>query len=69
VWGRGEVNTGFYWGNLSEEGHWEDPGKNERMILKFIFEKRGGGMDWIDLVHDRERWWALVNAVMNLQVP
>ena len=27
------------------------------------------GMDWIELVHDRDRWRALVNAVMKLPVP
>jgi hypothetical protein len=28
-----------------------------------------GGMDWIDLVQDRDQWKTLVNMVMNLQVP
>jgi hypothetical protein len=26
------------------------------------------GMDWIGLAHDRDRWQAIVNAVMNLRV-
>jgi hypothetical protein len=28
-----------------------------------------GGVDWIELVQDRNRWWALVTAVMKLRVP
>jgi hypothetical protein len=28
-----------------------------------------GGMDWIDLAQDRDRWQALVNAAMKLRVP
>jgi hypothetical protein len=28
----------------------------------------GGGMDWIDLARDRDKWRALLNTVMNLQV-
>ena len=28
-----------------------------------------GDTDWLDLNQDRDRWWVLVNVVMNLQVP
>jgi hypothetical protein len=34
-----------------------------------LHEVGWGGMDWIALAQDRERWWALVNAVMNYRVP
>ena len=42
---------------------WEDN-------IKMDFHEVGcGGMDWIELALDRDRWRALVNAVMNLRVP
>jgi hypothetical protein len=28
-----------------------------------------GSVDWIELAQDRDMWWALVTAVMNLRVP
>jgi hypothetical protein len=62
------VYTLFWWENLRERISWEDPGVEGR-ILRMIFRKWNGGMDWIYLAQDRERWRALVNVVMNLRVP
>jgi len=37
--GRTEVYTGFWWGNLRERDHLEDPGVNGRIILRWISRK------------------------------
>jgi hypothetical protein len=42
---------------------WEDNIKED------LQEVECGGMDWLQLAQDRDRWRALLNVVMNLQVP
>ena len=43
--------------------------RREDNIKMHLREVGWGGIDWIDVVQDRDRWWALVNAVTNLWVP
>jgi hypothetical protein len=51
VWGRVEVYTGLWWGNLKERDHLEDVGIDWRIILKWIFRKWEGvvgtGWSWV----------------------
>jgi len=39
------VCTGFWWGNLRERVHLEDPDVDERIVLRWIFRKWGCGLD------------------------
>jgi hypothetical protein len=46
-----------------------DPDVDGRITLKRIFKKWDGAWTGFELAQDRDRWRALVNAVMNLRVP
>jgi len=54
---------------VRERDHVESLGVDWRIILKCIFKNWNGGMDWIDVAQNRDRWRALVNAVMNFRSP
>jgi hypothetical protein len=50
TYGRGErCFQVLWWGDLRERDHLEDPGVEERIIMRWIFRRWDGGMDWIDL--------------------
>jgi len=64
------VDTGFWWGDLSEGDHLKDPGVDGRKILKMDLPGvRCGSRVCTDLIQDKERWRAVVNAVTKFLVP
>jgi hypothetical protein len=46
------VSCGFWWGNLRERDHSEDPGVDGRIILRWIFRKLDVGV-WTELISFR----------------
>jgi hypothetical protein len=66
--GRGKTCIGFWWEGPREKDHLKDEGVDGRMGSKRILGRLVGGVEWIQLVQDRDRWRAVVNAVMNLLV-
>ena len=62
------MHRGF-WLKVRKRENLEYVGVDKRVLLKWIFKKWVGVIIWVDLVQDRDRWRALVNAVMNFRVP
>ena len=60
------MHIGFWWGNLSKRYQLKYLGVDGWIILKWISKKWDGGMD---LAQDRDRWRALLNAVITLLIP
>ena len=61
--------TGFWWGNLKGKRPFGRPGYRWEDNIKMDLQEVGcESMDWVDLAQDRDRWRALVNAVMNFRV-
>jgi hypothetical protein len=66
---RGEEHTGFWCANLREADHLEDLGINGRITLKWNIGIGWDSMDWTDLAANGDKWRAVVNTVLNHQVP
>jgi hypothetical protein len=65
----GEVHAGFWCRKLRKRPLGRPMRRWEYNIKVDLQEVCCGGLDWINLAQDRDRWWAVVNAVMNLQDP
>ena len=60
---------GVLMGKPEGKNHLEDPSVDGRVILRWIFRKWDVGYGMGRAGQDRDRWRALLNAVMNLRVP
>jgi hypothetical protein len=56
VWGRGEVHTWFWWGDLRARGKFPRPMRRWEVNIKTDLQELEWGIDWIDLAQDRNRW-------------
>jgi hypothetical protein len=67
--GRPGIHISYWWVGQKERDHWEDQGVWAYNIEMDARVRELGGMDWIDLAQDRDRWKAVLITVMNFRVP
>jgi hypothetical protein len=58
VWKTGEVHIGFWWGELGKRAFGRPRQKQKGNINMDVQEVEWGGMDWMTVAQDRERWQA-----------
>jgi hypothetical protein len=69
-WYRRGMHMGYWWENQKEKKPLGRPRRRcVHNVEMYLREIGWDGMDWIDLAQDKDQWRALVNTVMNLQVP
>jgi hypothetical protein len=71
AWERSEKCTRFWCESPKERDHLVDQGVGGKIGSEWILERLawgGGVVDWIRLSQDRDRWRAVVSAVMNIRV-
>jgi hypothetical protein len=64
---RWQMHTQFWLGSLKGRDHWEVVGKDGRIILNYILRKYD--MEWNYVAQNNDWWRALVNKVMNSNIP
>jgi hypothetical protein len=66
--GTGELRREFWWGNMREKDRLVDLKVDGKIIVNWSFKKwYREHENWFCIVRARNRWLALVNAVMNLR--
>jgi hypothetical protein len=69
AWEMREKCTRFLWESPKERDHSEDQGVCEKIGSESILGRLAWGcVDWFLLAQDKDRWRAVVSAVMNLRV-
>jgi hypothetical protein len=53
------VYTGLWWGDLRGRYHLEEAGLDGSVMVKWVFKKWNGSVDWFDMAEGRDRWRTL----------
>jgi hypothetical protein len=63
------VHIGLWWRTLNKRGTWIEIDLDMSMILKWVFKKLAGSVEWNDLAKNWDKFRALVKVVINFRVP